>query len=126
MTGPGPLADEWALLLAAAQQWLHRTVLDPSTARIATGDQACCWCPVCQLIGAVRGERPELIERWDEVQSAVAKLVRSAAETAASAAGHADSARDAAARESAGQEPEQQAAGQRSRLERIDLSGEGA
>src|SRR5690242_8676578 len=50
---PGPLAEEAARLVGAAQDWLHRVVADPDTARIATGAPECCWCPLCQLIATL-------------------------------------------------------------------------
>jgi len=91
MTEPGPQTgppgEEAARLLGAAQDWLHRVVLDPATARVATGSQECCWCPLCQLIAAMRGNRPELTERLSEalgalteLQTALAGLLRSPAE----------------------------------------------
>jgi hypothetical protein len=86
-TETGPLGEEAARLLGAAQDWLHRVVLDPATARVATGSPECCWCPLCQLIAAMRGNRPELTERLSEaltalteLQTALARLLRPAAE----------------------------------------------
>ncbi len=81
MTEPGPLSDELAKFLGAAQELLHRSVIDPSTAGLATGSAECCWCPLCQLISTIRGDRPELVERWGEVQTAIANLLRTAAQT---------------------------------------------
>jgi hypothetical protein len=81
---PGPLGEEAAKLIEAAQDWFHRTLADPSTARIATGSAECAWCPVCQLISVLRGERPDLTERLNEVQTAVSGLLRSLAEAATS------------------------------------------
>ncbi|HTZ45245.1 MAG TPA: hypothetical protein VMB79_15405 [Jatrophihabitans sp.] len=71
MTEPGPLAEEAARLLGAAQDWLHRTVTDPATARIATGDPECCWCPLCQLIAAVRDAHPDLAHQLTEALAPV-------------------------------------------------------
>jgi len=82
---PGPLADELVKLLGAAQDWLHRTLGDPSTAKIATGAAECSWCPLCQLISVVRGDRPEITEKLSEAQSAVAGLLRSLADAAGTA-----------------------------------------
>jgi hypothetical protein len=111
MTEPGPLGEEATRLLGAAQQWLHRVVLDPATAKVATGSPECCWCPLCQLIAAARGDRPELAERLSEamaamtdLQGALAGLLRSVTETSSAAeAGQGPPARD---------------------VQRIDLSGE--
>jgi hypothetical protein len=90
MTEAGPLGEEAARLLAAAQDWLHRSVLDPATAKLATGSPECCWCPLCQLIAAARGSRPELTERLSEalgalteLQTALAGLLRWATEPGA-------------------------------------------
>jgi hypothetical protein len=90
MTETGPLGEEAARLVGAAQDWLHRMVLDPATARVATGSQECCWCPLCQLIAALRGNRPELTERLSEalgglteLQAALAGVLRRVTEPAA-------------------------------------------
>jgi hypothetical protein len=87
MTEAGPLGEEATRLLGAAQEWLHRVVLDPSTAKVATGSAECCWCPLCQVIAAARGDRPELAARMSdalgamtELQSALAGLLRSVTE----------------------------------------------
>ena len=87
MTQPesGPLADEAAKLIGAAQEWLHRVVGDPATARIANNSPECCWCPLCQLIATLRGDRPELTERLSETRAAFAGLLRALADAAATA-----------------------------------------
>lgn len=82
MTEPGPLPEEAVRLIGAAQDWWHRTVGDPATARIATGSPECCWCPLCQLVATLRGERPELVERLAEAQAALTVAVRALAEAA--------------------------------------------
>jgi hypothetical protein len=79
---PGPIGEEAAKLLAAAQDWFHRTLGDPATARIATGSAECAWCPLCQLIGVLRGDRPEITEKFAETQAAVAGLLRALADAA--------------------------------------------
>jgi len=115
MTDAGPLGEEAARLLGAAQDWLHRTVLDPATAKVATGSPECCWCPLCQLIAALRGNRPELTERLSEalgalteLQTALAGLLRGV--TVPAAAGEQPPADERPART----------------VHRIDLSGEPA
>jgi hypothetical protein len=84
---PGPIGEEAAKLLAAAQDWFHRTLGDSSTARISTGSPECAWCPLCQLIGVLRGDRPEISERFAETQAAVAGLLRALADVAGSHTG---------------------------------------
>jgi hypothetical protein len=79
---PGPLTDETARLIGAAQDWWHRAVTDPATAKIATGAPECCWCPLCQLIATLRGERPELLDRLAETQAALTATLRALAEAA--------------------------------------------
>lgn len=80
---PGPLADEAARLVGAAQDWWHRTVgaAAGAGAGIATGSPECCWCPVCQAIATVRGERPDILERLAETQTALSGLLRALADT---------------------------------------------
>lgn len=94
---PGPLADEAARLVGAAQDWWHRTTGgarpdgggtgSPGNATgspgIATGASECCWCPVCQAIATVRGDRPDILERLAETQAAVTGLLRALADTTA-------------------------------------------
>ena len=75
----GPLADEAVRLIGAAQDWWQRTGSDKLNG-IATGGPECCWCPVCQLIATLRGDRPELTERFAETQTAVSGLLRALAD----------------------------------------------
>ena len=82
MTEPGPLSEEAVRLVGAAQDWWHRMVGDPATARIATGAPECCWCPLCQLIATLRGERPELLDRLAETQATLIATLRALAEAA--------------------------------------------
>lgn len=56
----GSLGAEATKLINAVQDWARRASAD---APIATGAPECQWCPVCQLIGVLRGDRPELAER---------------------------------------------------------------
>jgi hypothetical protein len=86
---PGPIGEEAAKLLAAAGDWFHRTLGDPATARIATGAPECAWCPLCQLISVLRGDRPEITEKLAETQAAVAGLLRALADAAGAMNPHA-------------------------------------
>lgn len=100
---PGPLGDEAAKLLAAAQQWFQRTLGDSGGHPLSTGAPECAWCPLCQLIRTLRGEHGELGAKLTEVQSALTGLMRAVAD-AAGVAGQAGDAEPA-----------------RSRIHRIDL-----
>ena len=127
MTETGPLGEEAARLLAAAQEWLHRTVLDPATARVATGSPDCCWCPLCQLVAAARGDRPELAERlavglaaMTELQGALAGLLRSVTEAAGTAAAGAGTSQPAADQPPADERPADERPTRT--VQRIDLS----
>ena len=51
-----------------------------SNGSISNGSDECCWCPVCQLIATLRGDRPELTERLAETQAAVSGLLRALAD----------------------------------------------
>ncbi|MDQ1718974.1 MAG: hypothetical protein QOE89_2927 [Pseudonocardiales bacterium] len=82
---PAPLGEEVAKLLTAAQDWFHRNLGEPSTSKIATGAPECAWCPLCQLISALRGDQPELTERFVEAQSAVSGLLHALADAVSSA-----------------------------------------
>ena len=101
---PGPLAEEAARLVAAAQDWVHRVVGEPDTARIATGAPECCWCPVCQLIAMLRGDRPELVERLADAQTALAGVLRALAD-AAKPAGRPPTADQSSAQQSSAEQP---------------------
>ncbi|HJQ01345.1 MAG TPA: hypothetical protein VJ851_07085 [Jatrophihabitans sp.] len=121
---PGPLADEAARLVGAAQEWLHRVVGESDGPRIATGAPECCWCPVCQLIATLRGDRPELVERLAEAQTALAGVLRALAD-AARPAGREPTAEQTVAEPAAGSSAEQTAGSKpktgRGRVQRIPL-----
>jgi hypothetical protein len=113
---PGPLADEAARLVTAAQEWLHRVVGESDGPRIATGAPECCWCPVCQLIATLRGDRPELVERLAEAQTALAGVLRALAKPAGREP-TAEQAAGASAEQTAGSKPKTG----RGRVQRIPL-----
>jgi hypothetical protein len=73
----GSVAEEAAKLLHAVQDWAEQSGGDYADAtasvaagaarrlhdvdeHLATGGQDCTYCPVCQVIGAVRGTSPEV------------------------------------------------------------------
>lgn len=65
----GSLADEAAKLADAARTWARGEAPGRASAAVghlATGDPACCVCPVCTVIVLLRGERPELTGRLTE------------------------------------------------------------
>lgn len=69
----GSLAEEAAKLITAVQEWTRRVTVQ---APIATGAPECQWCPVCQLISMLRGERPDLAEKaGDATRTVVNALV---------------------------------------------------
>lgn len=88
----GSVGDEAARLLFAAGDWFQRNIGTAQTSHIATGSPDCTWCPVCQVISIVRGDRPELTDRLAETQAAVASLLHVMTEVVSSAmprgAGH--------------------------------------
>jgi hypothetical protein len=72
----GPVGDEAAKLLEAVQGWARATFGEGASARISTGGPDCGWCPVCQLVAALRGERPELTEKIVEAGSTLMIALR--------------------------------------------------
>jgi hypothetical protein len=112
-------------LLAAAQEWLQRTAGQPGAERIATGAPECAWCPVCQLILLLRGDRLDLsraavTERLGDVQSAVAALLRALADAAAAMGPMAAPAGQPAPADAASAPPPRERPAER--VQRIDLT----
>jgi hypothetical protein len=64
----GTIGEEAVKLLDAVQEWLRR---EPLSEHLATGAPECTWCPICQLVAVLRGERPDVNEK---VASVVATL----------------------------------------------------
>jgi hypothetical protein len=64
----GSLAEEAVKLLDAVQDWLRR---EPLSEHLATGAPECTWCPICQFVAILRGERPDIN---DKIASVVATL----------------------------------------------------
>ena len=54
-------AEEASKLFDAVQEWARRASAGTAD-HLATGAPECQLCPVCQLIAALRGSRPELVE----------------------------------------------------------------
>jgi hypothetical protein len=83
MTEPhGTIGDEAAKLLDAVQDWARRNLGDAATSHIATGAPECTWCPICQFIAVLRGDRPELTDKITEAGLAVAAALRAVLDTA--------------------------------------------
>lgn len=61
----GAPAEEARRLLDALGGWLSDR-LDTVDEHLATGSTECQICPVCQLIGVLRGDRPEVMARLSE------------------------------------------------------------
>lgn len=64
----GTVGEEAARLLDAVQEWLRR---EPVSEHLASGAPECTWCPICQLVAVLRGDRPDVN---DKVASVVAAL----------------------------------------------------
>lgn len=92
----GTPAEEARRLVEALGEWAGGR-LGAADEHLATGAPECQVCPVCQLISALRGDRPEVLARFGEAWSAFVGVLAghshpSAAGTAASDAGPAGSA----------------------------------
>jgi hypothetical protein len=119
----GALGDEAIRLVSAAQDWLHRVLADGTGSHIATGTPECSWCPICQTISMLRGDRQELAGRFGEVSTALSTLLRSVADLiAANVSGGAAPSTDSSPTE--GSSAAGSPANGVSRVQRIDLRGE--
>lgn len=91
MTDPhGTIGDEAAKLLDAVQDWARRSFGD--SAHIATGAPECTWCPVCQLIAVLRGDRPDISDKVADATASVVAALRAVVDAAANPAGGAGAA----------------------------------
>ncbi|MEO8887965.1 MAG: hypothetical protein ABI301_07200 [Jatrophihabitantaceae bacterium] len=73
---PGPRGDDLGdamRMVSAVQDWASRTF--PASPDGHTGSD-CQWCPICQFMGVLRGERPEVTERVAEAGTALASAFR--------------------------------------------------
>lgn len=82
--GSDPLAEEMARLFSSVQDWARRSFPEAGH----TGPE-CQWCPLCQFVAVLRGDRPDVTERVNEVGSAVIAAVRAVVDAAAAAANNA-------------------------------------
>ncbi len=84
--GGSQTAAEALKLFEAVQDWARRTSLGDLGAHLsaateggfATGSEECTLCPVCQVVGAVRENHPEVAEHLTDAVTALAAAVRSA------------------------------------------------
>ena len=81
-TGPsgaeGKAASDAGRLLAdAVHEWARARFGDTDSAHIATGAPECSWCPICQLIAALRGDRPDVTDKLAAAATAVVDVVGS-------------------------------------------------
>ena len=76
----GSAAEEAARLLAALQDWAHRSA-DGSRQHIATGAPECRLCPCCTLLSLLRDSRPEVFGHLADAASAAVAAVRALVET---------------------------------------------
>ena len=81
--GHGTIGDEAVKLVDALQDWARRNFGDPATAHIATGAPECTWCPICQLIAILRGDRPEISEKVAEAGASLVAALRAVLDAAA-------------------------------------------
>ncbi len=76
---PGSLGEEAARLVEAARDWAARTF--PDTDRhLATGAEECRYCPVCQAISVLRGQRPDVTDRLADAMTAAAGALATVAD----------------------------------------------
>ena len=73
----GSIGEEASKLLAAARDWAQHAFGPASEATGSTGATTCEWCPVCQFVAVLRGERPETTERIAVAGAAVLTVLRS-------------------------------------------------
>jgi len=76
---PGPLGDEATRLVEAVRDWAARTFPDVDR-HLATGAEECRYCPVCQAISVLRGQRPEVTERLADAVTAAAGALAAVAD----------------------------------------------
>jgi hypothetical protein len=80
------LAADALRLIGSAQEWAKATFADGNHASVDghTGPE-CQWCPLCQFVAVLRGERPEVTERVAEAGTALLTVLRAALDAVANA-----------------------------------------
>jgi hypothetical protein len=79
-----PLADEAMRLLGAVQDWARQNFPAAPDGHGVPSGAVCQWCPLCQFMAVLRGERPEVTTRVAEAGTAVASAFRALLDAAAS------------------------------------------
>jgi hypothetical protein len=102
-----PLADEAARLIGVVQEWTRQTFPAAPEGHTDAGAPVCQWCPLCQFMAVLRGDRPEVTERVTEAGAALASALRAIVDAAATAAPGGEAAKPDAPR-----------------VQRIDLGGD--
>jgi len=74
---PGPIGEEALRLLEAVQGWARATFGDGPAAHVGNGSATCEWCPLCQLVAVLRGDRPETTEKLVAAGAAMMNVLRS-------------------------------------------------
>jgi hypothetical protein len=77
------LADETLRLVSSMQDWARRSLPDDA----AHSSGACQWCPLCQFVAMLRGDRPEVTARVAEAGTAVITAMRALLDAAVDAGG---------------------------------------
>jgi hypothetical protein len=80
--------DDWLDQARRLVAGLGQTLAAGSTPQAGTGGEAdaaahggdCRWCPLCQVVGVLRGERPELTAALADALSSAAAALRTLAE----------------------------------------------
>jgi hypothetical protein len=100
----GRVGDDTARVLSAVQDWAARTFPE-SAEQHASG--TCQWCPICQFVAVLRGERPDVTDRVLEAGTALLSAFRAFMDATVP---HAD-----------GSQPRTEPDPARPRVQRIDL-----
>ena len=110
---PGSVADEAMKLLETIQDWTRRTFGDSAGSHDCSAATVCEWCPLCQVIAMLRGDRPEATEKLVAAGSAVLSALRAILDSTASSPSS-----------SASTQPPSDDEPSTARVQRINLAGE--
>lgn len=116
-----PLTDETLRLVSSVQDWARRSF--PNDPEHQASD--CQWCPLCQFVAVLRGERPEVTARVAEAGTALIGAMRALLDAAADGAAGAASGSGPASDDAGYRAAHAARPTQRPRVQRINLSDEG-